>query len=273
MYSVVTFYKFVSLDRLPDRQQVLQELCQAHQIKGTILLANEGINATLAGLPDGLNTVLEHIQADASLADLQLKYSTAAEPPFHRMKVKLKPELIPLGMPEIDPSQRVGTYVSPEQWNELLTDPDVVLIDTRNDYEVAIGTFKGAHNPNLQHFRQFPDYARQHLDSHQHKKIAMFCTGGIRCEKASALLLEQGFSEVYHLQGGILSYLETVPPEASTWEGECFVFDERVSVRQGLQPGTYDLCYACGHPISQEDKTSETYEPGVSCPHCIESVG
>lgn len=272
MYSVVTFYKFVSLDRLPERQHALLELCQAHHIKGTILLATEGINATLAGLPDDLNLVIEYLRADESFADLQLKYSTATASPFQRMKVKLKSELIPLGMPEIDPSQRVGTYVSPEQWNELITDPDVVLIDTRNDYEVAIGTFQGAQNPHLQHFRQFPDYAHEHLDPHQHKKVAMFCTGGIRCEKASALLLEQGFSEVYHLQGGILNYLEHVPPEVSTWEGECFVFDERVSVRQGLQPGTYDLCYACGHPISQEDKESDAYELGVSCPHCIESV-
>jgi len=270
MYSVVTFYKFVNLDRLSERQQILQELCQTHNIKGTILLASEGINATLAGLPDDLTVVLEHIKADPSFSDMPLKYSTANESPFQRAKVKLKQELIPLGMPKIDPSQRVGTYVSPEQWNELITDPDVVLLDTRNDYEVAIGTFQGAQNPQLKHFRQFPDYARQHLDPHQHKKVAMFCTGGIRCEKASALLLEQGFSEVYHLQGGILSYLEQVPQESSTWQGECFVFDERVSVKQGLQPGTYELCYACGHPISQEDKASEAYVPGESCPHCIQ---
>lgn len=269
MYSVVTFYKFVSLDHLPQRQQTLLDECNAHQLKGTILLAPEGINATLTGHPHDLEVVITQIQTEPVFADLPLKYSTAAEPPFQRMKVKLKQELIPLGMPEIDPSQRVGTYVSPEQWNELIADPEVVLIDTRNDYEVAIGTFQGAKNPQLSQFRQFPDYARQHLDPNQHKKVAMFCTGGIRCEKASALLLEQGFSEVYHLQGGILNYLEKVPSETSAWEGECFVFDERVSVRQGLQPGSYEMCYACGHPISQEDKASEAYEAGVSCPHCV----
>ena len=242
--------------------------CQDQQVRGTILLAQEGLNATLAGSRQGIDAVLAYLRADPRLANLEAKESLAATQPFDRMKVKLKREIVTLGVPGIDPSHRVGTYVSPTEWNQLIADPEVTLIDTRNDYEVAIGTFEGATDPHLATFRQFPDYVQQRLDPTQHKKVAMFCTGGIRCEKASALLLQQGFEQVYHLQGGILKYLEEVPADQSLWQGECFVFDQRVAVRQGLEPGSYDMCLGCGRPISAQDQASPLYRPGECCPHC-----
>ncbi len=226
-YLVSSFYKFVPLTALPEKKKRWYGVCEELQVKGTILLAEEGINATIAGLPDGITTVVSLLQAEPEIDELTLKQSWSQIPPFQRLKVKIKKEIVTLGRPEIDPTYQVGVYVSPQEWNQLLQDPDVVVIDTRNDYEVAMGTFTGAINPDIPCFRNFPDYVHQHLDPDRHRKVAMFCTGGIRCEKATALMLSQGFQNVYHLQGGILNYLAEIPAEQSQWQGECFVFDER----------------------------------------------
>jgi UPF0176 protein len=269
---VAALYKFVSLPDFAEKKDPLLAYCLEQNIKGTLLLAQEGINGTIAGSRAAVDAVLSFLRADPRLVDLEHKESYTDIPPFDRMKVRLKKEIVPLGVPEVDPNQKVGTYVTPEEWNQLISDPEVVLIDTRNDYEVQIGTFQGAFNPQTASFREFPDYVRQNLDPQKHKKVAMFCTGGIRCEKASSYMLEQGFEEVYHLKGGILKYLEAVPAEESLWEGECFVFDQRVAVRHGLELGSYDACVACGRPISDADKTSEKYEAGISCPHCFDSL-
>lgn len=267
--TVATFYKFVKLQDFAEKQAPLLACCSQAGIKGTILLAAEGINGAIAGSREAVDAVLTFLRADPRLADLEHRESTAETFPFDRIKVRLKREIVTLGMPAIDPSQQVGTYVTPQDWNALISDPDVLTIDTRNDYEVSIGTFKGAQNPKTGSFRQFPEYVRHHLDPTKHKKIAMFCTGGIRCEKASALLLAQGFQEVYHLKGGILNYLEEIPPAESLWQGECFVFDQRVAVSHGLKAGTHEMCQSCGHPISEQDKNSPHYEAGISCPHCF----
>ena len=269
---VAALYKFVSLPDFAEKKDPLLAYCLAQNIKGTLLLAQEGINGTIAGSRAAVDAVLSFLRTDPRLADLEHKESYTDIPPFDRMKVRLKKEIVPLGVPEVDPNQKVGTYVTPEEWNQLISDPEVVLIDTRNDYEVQIGTFQGACNPQTASFREFPDYVRQNLDPQKHKKVAMFCTGGIRCEKASSYMLEQGFEEVYHLKGGILKYLEAVPAEESLWSGECFVFDQRVAVRHGLELGSYDACVACGRPIADADKTSEKYEEGISCPHCFDSL-
>ena len=269
---VAALYKFVSLPDFAEKKDPLLAYCLEQNIKGTLLLAQEGINGTIAGSRSAIDAVLSFLRADPRFSDLEHKESYTDIPPFDRMKVRLKREIVPLGVPEVDPNQKAGTYVSPEEWNQLISDPEVVLIDTRNDYEVQIGTFQGACNPQTASFREFPDYVRQNLDPQKHKKVAMFCTGGIRCEKASSFMLEQGFEEVYHLKGGILKYLEAVPAEESLWEGECFVFDQRVAVRHGLELGSYDACVACGRPISDEDKASEKYEEGISCPHCFDSL-
>lgn len=269
---VATFYKFVKLPDFAEKQAPLLAYCQAQSIRGTILLAAEGINGTIAGCRQAIDSVLSFVRSDPRLIDLEHKESHADSPPFARLKVRLKKEIVTLGLPEIDPSDRVGTYVSPQEWNALISDPEVTLIDTRNDYEVSIGTFKGAQNPKTGSFRQFPDYVRTHLDPSKHKKVAMFCTGGIRCEKATSLMMAQGFQEVYHLQGGILKYLEEVPPEESLWQGECFVFDQRVAVEHGLEAGTHEMCRSCGHPIAESDKTSPHYQEGISCPHCFDSL-
>ncbi|WP_104546123.1 rhodanese-related sulfurtransferase [Chroococcidiopsis sp. TS-821] len=266
---VATFYKFVSLPDAVEIQAPLLSYCLSHNVKGTILLAPEGINGTIAATRDRIDAVLAFLRANPRFADLEHKESTADAPPFERMKVRLKKEIVTLGVPEVDPNQRVGIYVSPQEWNALISDPEVTVIDTRNDYEVEIGSFKGAQNPQTRSFREFPEYVRQHLDPSQHKKVAMFCTGGIRCEKASSFLLSQGFAEVYHLKGGILKYLEEVPSAESLWEGECFVFDERVAVTHDLEIGSYDMCRSCGHPISKADKVSPHYEEGISCPYCF----
>ncbi|MGF1541761.1 MAG: rhodanese-related sulfurtransferase [Pleurocapsa sp.] len=271
-YTVVTFYKFVSLADLEIRRESLEKYCQDRQIKGTILLATEGINGTIAGNKQAIDEVRAYLQGDRNLADLEFKESTAKLMPFARLKVKIKSEIVTLGIPKVDPNQRVGTYVRPQEWNQIISDPEVTVIDTRNDYEVEIGSFKGAIDPKTDSFREFPQYVAENLDPNQHPKVAMFCTGGIRCEKASSYLLSQGFKEVYHLQGGILKYLEQVPSEESLWEGECFVFDERVAVKSGLTSGSYDLCYACGHPISETDKASPRYEPSISCPYCYDDL-
>ncbi|MFW6358571.1 MAG: rhodanese-related sulfurtransferase [Chroococcales cyanobacterium] len=269
---VATFYKFVSLPDFAEMRSPLLAYCSAHSIKGTILLATEGINATIAGLREDIDAVLTFLRSDARLSDLEVKESETDVPPFERMKVKLKKEIVTLGIREVNPTAKVGQYVSPQEWNNLISDPNVVLIDTRKDYEFKIGTFKGATNPKTRSFRQFPEYVEEHLNPSQHKKVAMFCTGGIRCEKATSYLLQQGFEEVYHLQGGILKYLEQVPPEESLWEGECFVFDERVAVKEGLAEGSYEMCLSCGHPISEADKENEAYEEGISCPYCVHEL-
>jgi UPF0176 protein len=269
---VAAFYKFTKLPDFAEMQNPLLSFCLNQAIKGTILLAEEGINGTIAGSRQGIDTVLAYLRSDSRLLDLEHKESLTEEEPFERMKVRLKKEIVTLGLPEISPIQQVGTYVSPKDWNAIASDPDVIIIDTRNDYEVKIGTFKNAVNPNTQSFRDFPEYVRQNLDPQKHKKVAMFCTGGIRCEKASAFMLSQGFPEVYHLKGGILKYLEEVPQEASIWEGECFVFDERIAVQHGLEQGTYDMCVGCGHPIDGEDKLSPHYEADICCPYCYETL-
>ncbi|PHJ66273.1 hypothetical protein VF14_32345 [Nostoc linckia z18] len=269
---VATLYKFVKLPDFAEKREPLLSYCQGQGIKGTILLAEEGINGTIAGSRQAIDSVLWFLRSDPRLADLEHKESYTETPPFERMKVRLKQEIVTLGLPEIDPNEQVGTYVTPEEWNNLISDPEVTVIDTRNDYEVNIGTFQGAENPQTASFREFPDYVRQHLDPTKHKKVALFCTGGIRCEKASSFMLAQGFAEVYHLKGGILKYLEEIPAQASLWQGECFVFDERVAVSHGLESGSYELCLSCGRPISEEDKLSPKYEPGISCAHCFDSL-
>ncbi len=267
--TVATFYKFVALPDYADLQPSLKDVCENQRVKGTILLAAEGINGTIAGTRQGVDTVLTYIQSDPRLVDIDIKESAAAEPPFEKLKVRLKKEIVTIGLPEVSPTQQVGTYVSPKDWNEIVADPAVTVIDTRNDYEVGMGTFQGASNPQTEVFNEFPSYVKENLDPKKNKKVAMFCTGGIRCEKASSYMLTQGFEEVYHLKGGILKYLEEVPKEESLWEGECFVFDERVAITHGLETGSYALCYACGHPISEADQQSADYESEVSCPHCV----
>lgn len=269
---VAALYKFVSLPDFAEKQEPLLSFCQANDIKGTILLAPEGINGTIAGSRQAIDSVLSFLRTDKRLADLEHKESHTESPPFERMKVRLKKEIVTIGLSEVNPNEQVGTYVDPKDWNTLLNDPEVTVIDTRNDYEVSIGTFQKAQNPNTKSFREFPEYVVHQLDPKKHKKVALFCTGGIRCEKASSFMLSQGFQEVYHLKGGILKYLEEVPESESLWEGECFVFDERIAVRHGLEPGTYDLCASCGHPISESDKTSPQYEEGISCPYCFETL-
>ncbi len=271
-FTVAAMYKFVTLADHADLQAPLNDLCRAQGVMGTLLLANEGLNGTIAGSPNGVDAVIAYILADERFAGMSLKYSYTDKMPFHRMKVRLKKEIVTMGKPSVDPTNIVGEYVKPEAWNELLSDPDVILVDTRNAYEVAIGTFKGAEDPQTTSFRGFPGWVQKLKENTQggpKPKVAMFCTGGIRCEKASAYMKSEGFEEVYHLEGGILKYLETVPREESLWEGDCFVFDQRVSVGHRLEPGSYDMCHACRRPISQTDKLSEAYERGVSCPHCI----
>lgn len=269
---VAALYKFVSLPDYSELQAPLLNCCQLQDIRGTILLAPEGINGTIAGSRQGIDTVLTFLRHDSRFTDLEYKESYTEIPPFERLKIRLKKEIVTLGIPEVNPNEKVGTYVTPQEWNDLISHPEVTVIDTRNDYEVTVGTFKGAENPQTQTFRDFPEYVEKHLDTSKHKKVALFCTGGIRCEKASSYLLSQGFEEVYHLKGGILKYLEEVPQEESLWEGECFVFDERVAVSHGLKPGSHELCFCCGNPISDEDKSSSEYEAGISCPHCFHSL-
>lgn len=276
VFLTAALYKFVSLADYVALQVPIHEACEAHHIKGTILLASEGINGTIAGLPDDIHSVLNFLRTDAlfkgRFADLEHKESFAYEHPFYRMKVKLKKEIVTLGVPGVSPTNKVGTYVKPEDWNALISDPDVILIDTRNGYEVDIGTFKGAIDPKTTTFREFPEYIKNNFDKTKHKKVAMFCTGGIRCEKASSYMMDQGFEEVFHLQGGILKYLETVPEAQSMWEGECFVFDQRVGVKHGLVVGDYDQCYACRHPLSPTEMQSAEYTPGISCPYCYNKI-
>jgi UPF0176 protein len=275
-YLTAALYKFVSLLNYQALQAPILDACKNNHIKGTLLLAEEGINGTIAGLPDDIHRVLNFLRTDPlfanKFADLEHKESFADEHPFYRMKVKLKKEIVTLGIPGVSPTNKVGTYVKPEDWNALISDPDVILIDTRNDYEVDIGTFKGAIDPKTTTFREFPEYVAKHFDPTKHKKVAMFCTGGIRCEKASSFMMDQGFEEVFHLQGGILKYLETVPEAQSLWQGECFVFDQRVAVKHNLEVGDFDQCYACRHPLSPTEMQSKQYAAGVSCPYCYDKL-
>lgn len=269
---VAALYRFVTLDDYRSLREPLLDFCIAQQVKGTLLLAGEGINGTIAGTREGIDAVLAYLREDPRLAELEHKESFDQSMPFYRMKVKLKREIVTMGVEGVDPNLVVGTYVKPGDWNELLSDPEVLLIDTRNDYECSIGSFEGAVDPHTTSFRDFPAYVREHLDPGRQKKIAMFCTGGIRCEKASAYMLQEGFEEVYHLQGGILKYLEEVPEAESVWRGECFVFDNRVSVNHQLEKGQYDQCYGCRMPITEADKQAATYLKGVSCPHCYDKL-
>ena len=269
---VAALYKFVTLEDYLDLREPLLQVMLANEVKGTLLLANEGINGTVSGTREAIDALLAWLRNDPRLADLDHKESLCDEQPFYRTKVKLKKEIVTLGVPGVDPNKTVGTYVEPKDWNALISDPEVLLIDTRNDYEVAIGTFEGAIDPKTTSFREFPEYIKTHFDPSRHKKVAMFCTGGIRCEKASSFMLNEGFEEVYHLKGGILKYLEEVPEQESKWQGDCFVFDNRVTVRHDLSEGDYDQCHACRMPVSVEDRESPHYSPGISCPHCWDSL-
>ena len=266
--QVAALYRFVRLEDFEDLRAPLLAFCEARGIRGTLLLAEEGINGTIAGTEQAISEVLAYLRSDNRLADLDCKFSYNTDRPFLRMKVKLKKEIVTMGRPGIDPNQCVGRYASPEQWNALVDDPECLVIDTRNDYEVEIGTFQGAINPNTTSFREFPEWVEENLDPSKHKKVAMFCTGGIRCEKSTSLLVSMGFEDVWHLQGGILNYLEKTPVEQTRWDGECFVFDSRVSVDHHLEKGSYDQCYACRFPIDDAQKASDLYVPGVSCPRC-----
>jgi UPF0176 protein len=267
-FLTAALYKFVELPDFAELKAPLFDYCEANEVKGTILLAEEGINGTIAGIPEKVQVILAYLRSDPRLADLTHKESYAEKQPFYRMKVRLKREIVTMGIPGINPTQMAGQYVKPENWNDLLKDPNVIVVDARNDYEVSIGTFKGAIDPKTKSFSELPAWLQQEETLRKKPKVAMFCTGGIRCEKSTAFLRSEGFEEVYHLEGGILKYLETVPPEESLWEGECFVFDERVTVGHSLKPGSYELCRACRQPISSLDKLSDLFELGISCPNC-----
>ena len=269
---VAALYKFVALPDYKDLQKPLQKVCFKNKIKGTILLAEEGINGTVAGTREAIDALCTFFQQDDRLHALEYKESFADKMPFYRMKVRLKKEIVTLGVPGVSPVKEVGQYLDPEDWNKLLDDPEVCVVDTRNDYEVEVGTFKNALNPDTKTFGEFPSYVKQHMDPKKQKKVAMFCTGGIRCEKSTSYMLEQGFEEVYHLKGGILKYLETIDQKDSKWEGECFVFDNRVSVKHGLELGDYELCHGCRMPINAAAKESEKFERGVSCPKCHDDI-
>lgn len=269
---VSAFYHFCSIGSPAQLRKTLLHQVARYNMTGTILVAAEGINGTIAGSRSDTDLFFEQLRADNRFVALKTKESQTQKAPFLRAKVKIKDEIVTLGQPNLDPENQAGTHVSPEDWNTLIKDPDVIVIDTRNDYEVAIGSFEGANNPNTQSFREFPKYAAQHLDPYKSKKIAMFCTGGIRCEKSTAFLKSQGFEDVYHLEGGILNYFEKVPTSESLWQGACFVFDERVAVDQGLEPADFVQCHACRRPLTPEDLTLESYAPGLSCRYCIDQV-
>ena len=269
MHAICALYKFTRLDDFFDIQKPLRSFLDSLSVKGTLLLAREGINGTISGSKESLENVLDYLQADGRFHGLEYKFSYSKKIPFRRLKVKLKKEIVTMGLTEIDPTHSVGTYVKPKDWNNLINDPDVVLIDTRNNYEYEIGSFQGAINPNTETFREFPSFTKNTLEKYRNKKIAMFCTGGIRCEKSTAYLKSKGYENVFHLQGGILKYLEEVKEEESLWEGECFVFDDRVAVKHNLEQGQYDQCHACRFPITEEDTKHPHYEKGASCPRCF----
>lgn len=271
---VCALYKFVRLEDPLELQKPLLSLMMQWRVRGTLLLATEGINGTIAGSRAGVDAVLVFLRSRSAFVEIECKESTATVSPFKRSRVKLKKEIVTMGVEGIDPAKSAGSYVDPRDWNALISDPDVLVVDTRNDYECEVGSFKQAVNPHTSSFREFPDYVQGTLESsvNKNKKIAMFCTGGIRCEKSTAYLRERGFEEVYHLKGGILRYLEEVPEEESLWEGECFVFDERVTVDHQLEKGSYDQCHACRRPLTEDAKNSEHYIPGASCPRCYQDI-
>ena len=268
-YVTCALYKFVALPNYGSIRHPLLKIMTDNQVYGTLLLASEGINGTISGTRGNIDTVLHWLAQQPGLDNIDTKESYDDNIPFYRTKVKLKKEIVTMGVEGIDPNQVVGTYVKPADWNALISDPDVLVVDTRNNYEVEIGTFKDAVNPNTTSFREFPAWATENIEPDKTKKIAMFCTGGIRCEKSTAYMKEQGFDEVYHLEGGILKYLEEVPKEQTLWQGECFVFDNRVAVDHDLKRGSYDQCHACRMPITEQEKTLDTYQEGLSCHHCF----
>ncbi|WBY16137.1 rhodanese-related sulfurtransferase [Erythrobacteraceae bacterium WH01K] len=272
--QVAALYRFTAFDDPAALREPLLAACMSAGVKGTILLAPEGINGTIAGNDNAIAAILDHIRALPGCETLELKFSRAAEMPFYRMKVRLKKEIVTMGEPSVDPTASVGRYVDAQDWNAVLADPDTILIDTRNDYEVAAGKFKGAIDPGTETFRDFPTWFRQRRDEllgqGRTPRVAMYCTGGIRCEKSTSFLRGEGVEDVVHLKGGILKYLETVPEEESRWEGECFVFDERVTVKHGLETGSYTLCRACRRPLNEDDTKSEHYVEGISCAGCID---
>jgi UPF0176 protein len=265
---IAALYRFCRIDAPEALRKPLAAFCCGRGIKGTLLIAHEGINGTVAGSPEAIAELIGRLEAVPGMAQLDVKFSVARQMPFHRMKVRLKQEIVTMGISDIDPLSDAGAYVEPEAWNTLIADPDTVVIDTRNDYEVALGAFRNAVDPGTPSFRAFPDWVERNRAALQGRRIAMYCTGGIRCEKATAYVRSLGLSEVYHLKGGILKYLETVPAEQSLWQGECFVFDERVSVTHGLEPGDAELCRACRRPLTAADRASPRYRAGVSCSHC-----
>ena len=271
-YVVCALYKFVSLPNYKELRQPLLNTMEQNNVRGTLLLAEEGINGTVAAKREGIDALLSWLDKQPGLDNIVSKESFDDECPFYRTKVKLKKEIVTMGVQGIDPKEVVGTYVKPKDWNALISDPDVVLVDTRNDYEIEIGTFENAVDPKTKTFREFPEWAEKNLDPSKNKKVAMFCTGGIRCEKSTAYMKEQGFEEVYHLEGGILKYLEEVPKEETMWKGECFVFDNRVAVDHDLNKGSYDQCHACRMPITEDEKQLDAYQEGLSCHHCIDTV-
>lgn len=270
-FRVAALYRFASLPQWRELRTPLAEFCRARGIRGTLLLAHEGINGTVAGPYAAIGELIDYLAAIPELAGLEVKYSEAADMPFHRMKVRLKKEIVTMGVDTIDPVRDAGTYVEPADWNALIGDPDTVVVDTRNAYETAIGTFKGAIDPETASFTEFPQWAQQNHNKLKGRKVAMFCTGGIRCEKATAYMRSIGIDDVFHLKGGILGYLEEIPPEESLWQGECFVFDERVSVKHGLEEGEAELCRACRHPLTHEDRQSPLFVAGISCHRCHDS--
>jgi UPF0176 protein len=271
-YKVAALYKFAKLPHFRELQAPLLASLESHGIKGSILIATEGVNGTIAGVPDSLDQALLELEQITGILGIEPKYSYAPKMPFRRMKVRLKKEIVTIGNVKADPTDKVGTYVEAKDWNSLISDPDVILIDTRNAYEVGVGTFQNAVDPKTESFGEFPAYVRQHLHNRKNAKIAMFCTGGIRCEKASSFMMHEGFENVFHLKGGILKYLEDVPKAESKWEGSCFVFDERVAVGHGLEISDYALCYGCQMPLAAEDRHHEKYELGVSCQHCADRL-
>ena len=271
---VAALYKFVEIDDLLSLQSNLYEICEKNNIMGTILIANEGINGTISGKTNEINQTISLLKSDKRFTNIEIKYSSTDKQPFHRMKVRLKKEIVTIGLPGINPNKKVGTYVKPEDWNDLISDPNVVVIDTRNRYETKIGSFQNALDPETSSFREFPDWVKKFKSSKENanKKIAMFCTGGIRCEKASSLMKEEGFEDVYHLQGGILKYLETIDKENSLWNGECFVFDQRVCLTDELEIGSYKMCFACRMPITEEEMQNAKYIEGISCIYCYDKT-
>jgi len=268
MFTVAALYHFTRFEDPAALKPGLLDLCISHKVKGSLLLAGEGINGTIAGPRDGIDAVLAHIRALPGCAGFEWKESSAKDMPFKRMKVRLKREIVTMGQPDVDPTASVGNYVDPIDWNELIKSPDVAVIDTRNDYEIELGTFEGAIDPGTKSFGEFPAWWEANKDRFHNKRVAMFCTGGIRCEKSTNYLLGQGVEDVFHLKGGILKYLEDVPKEDSTWDGECYVFDDRVSVGHGLVQGEYTPCRACGRPVSPEGRAHPAYDEGVQCPGC-----